>query len=281
MMIINFPVEEAVRKRYSVRNYKEQEIEEVKRKAIEAFVRSLDNPFGKKVSFHFLDKNEVKNGSKLGTYGVIKGASRYIGATITKEPMALEALGYELETVILYLAHMGIGTCWLGGTFDRKEFAKAMELDENELFPVITPYGYPADKKHIKEKVMRTAIHADHRKEWDQLFFRDNFGSPLSKTESREFELPLEMVRLGPSASNKQPWRVVKRENGCHFYEYKEPGYSKIFPFDIQRIDMGIAAAHFDLAARERGLTGRFITTCQPEIAVPSHVEYVFSWIRE
>jgi nitroreductase len=278
---INFSIEESVKKRYSVRNYKEQEVELDKRKAIESFVDSLDNPFGKKVNFHFLENEDMKNQEKLGTYGVIKGAKKYIGTTIKLEPMALEALGYELEAVILYLAHLGLGTCWLGGTFNRKGFAEAMNIGESELFPIITPYGYAAMKKHIKEIAMRKMIHADHRKEWNELFYKNNFQSPLTKEEAGDFAFPLEMVRFGPSASNKQPWRILLKDNVCHFYEYKESRYSDSFPYDIQRVDMGIAAAHFDFAVKEKELKGYFDTTADPELELFDHMEYVFSWIRK
>ncbi|WP_425448420.1 nitroreductase family protein [Dethiothermospora halolimnae] len=280
-MDINFSIREAVKKRYSVRNYKEQEVELDKREAIESFVNSLDNPFGPKVNFHYLDNEEMKNQKKLGTYGVIKGATQYIGTTIKLEPGSLEALGYELEAVILYLANLGLGTCWLGGTFNRKGFAKAMNIGEDEIFPIITPYGYAANKKHMKEVVMRKMIKADHRKEWNQLFYKDNFQLSLTKEEAGDLEFPLEMIRLGPSASNKQPWRVLLKNNACHFYEYKEPGYSDRFQYDIQRVDMGIAAAHFDFSVKEKGINGYFLTTCEPEVKLPDHMEYVFSWIRE
>lgn len=280
-MNINFSIEESVKKRYSVRNYKEQEVELDKRKAIESFVNSLDNPFGKKVNFHYLDNREMKDEEKLGTYGVIKGAMQYIGTTIKLEPMALEALGYELEAVILYLAHLELGTCWLGGTFNRKGFAKAMNIEEDEIFPIITPYGYAATKKHMKEIVMRKMIKADQRKEWNQLFYINDFQTPLTKEKAGELEVPLEMVRLGPSASNKQPWRILIKDNACHFYEYKQPGYSDSFPYDIQRVDMGIAAAHFDFSVKEKGLKGYFDTECEPELELPDHMEYVFSWLRE
>jgi len=280
-MNINFSIEESVKKRYSVRNYKEQEVELDKRKAIESFVNSLDNPFGKKVNFHYLDNWEMKDEDKLGTYGVIKGAMQYIGTAIKLEPMALEALGYELEAVILYLAHLELGTCWLGGTFNRKGFAKAMNIKEDEIFPIITPYGYAATKKHMKEIVMRKMIKADRRKEWNQLFYINDFQTPLTKEKAGDLEVPLEMVRLGPSASNKQPWRILIKDNACHFYEYKQPGYSDSFPYDIQRIDMGIAAAHFDFSVKEKGLKGYFDTKCVLELELPDHMEYVFSWIRE
>lgn len=280
-MDINFPMEEAVKKRYSVRNYIEQEVEPEKRMDISSFIESLDNPFGKKVNFHYLDNNGMENQEKLGTYGVIIGAKQYIGTTIKLEPRALEAVGYEVEAVMLYLAHIGIGTCWLGGTFDRQGFAQAMNIAEDEMFPIITPYGYPATNKHTKEIAMRKMIKADHRKEWDELFYNNDFQSPLTQKNAKDLEFPLEMVRLGPSASNKQPWRIVLNGNACHFYEYKEPGYSDSFSYDIQRIDMGIAAAHFDFAVREKGIKGHFDTGSDPELELPDHMEYVFSWIRD
>lgn len=278
-MKIDFSVEEAVVKRYSVRNYKEEDIKDETQSRIESFINSLDNPFGKKINFHYLGNEGMADKKVLGTYGVIKGAKQYIGTTIKLEPMALEALGYELETVMLYLASIDIGTCWLGGTFNREGFAQAMNVGEDELFPIITPYGYPAPKKHVKEIMMRKTIKADHRKEWNELFYKDDFESPLTKGEAGNLAFPLEMVRLGPSASNKQPWRIVLQDGSCHFYEYKEPGYSDRFPYDIQRIDMGIAAAHFDHAAKEKGLKGTFNIKSEPNITLPEHIEYVFSWI--
>lgn len=41
-MNINFPIEEAVKKRYSVRNYSNQNVEEDKRLAIRSFINSIN-----------------------------------------------------------------------------------------------------------------------------------------------------------------------------------------------------------------------------------------------
>jgi nitroreductase len=277
---IIFPVEETVKKRHSVRNYQDLPIEPDQRKALEAFIDSLENPFGPKVKFHILDIGTGSNIQKLGTYGVIKGAQHYIGATITTEAMALEALGYEFEALVLYLAHLGLGSCWLGGTFDRRSFSNAMKIEADEIFPIISPFGYAADHQHFKEKAMRKLIKADKRREWPQLFFENDFQTPLSKTTAGDLSFALEMVRLGPSASNKQPWRILLRDGNCHFYEAQEPGYSKAFSYDIQRVDLGIAAAHFDFSINEQKIGGHFATAAQPEIDLPKNMEYAFSWIR-
>lgn len=280
-MNIDFPLERAVKKRYSVRNYSSQKIQEDVKNSIESFINSMDNPFGKKINFHYLDTEDIKEEKRLGTYGVIKGAQHYIGASTKLEPLSLEALGYELETIILYLANINIGTCWLGGTFNRKGFAKAMNIKEDEIFPIITPYGYAAEKKHVKEVMMRKMISSDNRKDWNKLFYIDNFETPMTSLEDKDLEFALEMVRAAPSASNKQPWRIVLKDNLCHFFEYKEAGYSASFPYDIQRIDMGIAAAHFDHAVKERNIKGKFQKLDKLEIDLPKNVEYVFSWVRE
>lgn len=280
-MDIDFSIEEVVKKRYSVRNYKDVEIESEKINEIKVFIDSLDNPFGKEVDFHLFHMEDSNEKKKLGTYGVIKGAKNYIGTTIKLEPMTLEALGYEFEAVVLYLAHLGLGTCWLGGTFDRKGFAHAMNIKEGELLPIISPYGYAAEKKHIKELAMRKMIKADYRKDWNELFFMKDFNTPLSIEDAGDFAFPLEMVRLAPSASNKQPWRVVVENNVLDFYEQKEPGYSDVFPYDIQRVDLGIAAAHFDFSVKQKGIKGQFKIESPSEITLPKNIEYAFSWIKD
>ena len=280
-MEIDFITEEAVRKRLSVRTYTDQKIEEEKKKAIAEFAGSLDNPFGKQVRLHYFDIEDAGEKQKLGTYGVIRGAKHFIGATIQPESTALFALGYAVEALVLFMTHLGLGTCWLGGTFDRKKFAGAMKIEEGALFPIILPYGYTAEKKHFKEIAMRTIAKADQRMSWDQLFFLNDFHTPLSKKEAEGLAFPLEMVRLGPSASNKQPWRLVAEGGAWHFYEQSAPMYSRAFSYDIQKIDMGIAAAHFDFAVREKSIKGSFQTGRDPKIETPKHVEYAFSWVRD
>lgn len=280
-MNIHFSIEEAVRKRYSVRNYLDRPVEEGRESELKAFVETLDNPFGEEVFFHYLDSKSLGDRRKIGTYGVIKGAKQYIGASIKAGKMALEALGYEMETVMLHLAQAGLGSCWLGGTFNRKGFAKAMDIADDLIVPAVSPYGYVAPKMHGTESLMRKVIRADHRKPWVHLFFTDDFSSPLTKQAAEEIAFPLEMLRLGPSASNKQPWRVLLKNGVWHFFEQRVPGYSAAFPYDIQRIDMGIAAAHFDHSVEETGIKGHFVLDREPELALPEHMEYAYSWVRE
>lgn len=267
--------------RKSTRTFLNKAISEETKEKINDYINTLNNSFGIKISYEVIENTSKKTNEKLGTYGIIKNPSNFI---ITKlvddDKFALEALGYEVEELILYLSDIGIGSCWLGGTFNRGQFAKAVNLKEGELIPVIVPIGYIADKKTITDKVMRKISKGDLRKNWKDLFFNNDFSNPLTNKEAGSYDDVLEMVRLGPSASNKQPWRIIKEDNNFHFYEYRTPGYSKMFPYDIQRIDMGIAAAHFCLTAKEKGMDGTFGFS-EPAIKVPKNTSYKFTWIGE
>ncbi|MFA9464899.1 MAG: nitroreductase family protein [Velocimicrobium sp.] len=277
-MNLEFPVEKIVKLRYSVRTYDTKPLEVDIMNKINAYMEALSNPFSIPVSFRLIETQGQMDGEKLGTYGVIKGANYYIGATVEKGELALEALGYSFEKLILYITFLGLGTCWLGGTFQRGKFASAMDVKENELFPAISPLGYPLGKKRLSESVARKLVKADKRLDWNKLFFRNDFSHPCTEVEAGEFAYPLKMLQLAPSAANKQPWRIVLDNGQYHFYKVK--GNSDRLALDIQKVDIGIAACHFHLAALEKGLSGEFKKLAIPKIEMPEHVEYIFSFVN-
>lgn len=274
--IFEKPVGEVIEKRKSVRTFVDNPLSAGDKKELQTFMESLDNPFGVEVKFFFLEAGE--NRKSLGTYGVIKGTVDYIGAAVKEEPYALEALGYEMEKLILFASSKKIGTCWLGGTFKRGDFKKAMDIGEGMLFPAITPVGYPKEAKSITDNLVRFIAKGDQRKPWSELFFLDDFSHPLTMDEAGAYKEVLEMVRLGPSASNKQPWRVLKKSGAFHFYEARTPGYSDAFRYDIQRLDLGIALCHFLLTASEKNLKGKMLLDSPLDIRVLSGQNYCFSW---
>jgi nitroreductase len=278
-MKLEFSVEEVVKARYSVRTYTSEAISVEKINQIKEYIKTLSNPFAVKVNFTLLETKNLADTKKLGTYGVIKGSNNYIGATVAKGDLALEALGYEFEKLVLYLTSMGLGTCWLGGTFDRNSFANALEVNEKELFPIISPLGYAADKKRFAETLARKIAKADEREPWNKLFFHKDFNKSLNKENAGIYEFVLEMVRLAPSAVNKQPWRIVQEGKLYHFYKEKAKRSSDKVAYDVKAIDMGIAACHFHLAALEKDLTGEFKKLELPVIDTPENYNYVFSWV--
>lgn len=280
-MNLKFAVEQTVRARRSVRTYENRPLSAADHHRILAYMQALTNPFNREVTFHYTEKLAEMGGERLGTYGVIKGAKGYIGAIVTEGELALEALGYSFEKLILYAASLGLGTCWLGGTFNRSKFAAAMGVKENQMLPAISPIGYPLQQKRFIDTVFRTSAQSNHRKDWSELFFEENFLTPLSQSQAGDYGFALEMLRLAPSASNQQPWRVVKKAGTFHFYEAKSKRNESILGFDIQCIDMGIAACHFHLAAMERDLGGRFECLQENEKRAAQNIVYRFSWVSD
>lgn len=278
-MDFGFSVKEAVEKRYSCRTYDNKPLSAELKNKLLSYAKALQNPYGPKIRVQLIEKESAANAQKLGTYGVINGASTYLGVTVVDAPMALEAIGYDFERLVLYATSMGLGTCWLGGTFNRSAFTEAMEIREGELFPILSPIGFPATRKSLAEKIMRSAVKAGSRQPWKKLFYKDDFNTPLSQEKSGEYSFTLEMLRLAPSAVNGQPWRVVLEEDKVHFYK-KHSATSELSGLDMQRIDMGIAMCHFDMAAKEQGMHGSFVME-EPDIKAPSDLHYTASWIRE
>lgn len=278
--MMNFLLQEAIEKRKSVRTYLEKPLDSADRDKINCFIDFLTcepHPFSAKVRIRLFDVDKDINAKDLGTYGVIKGARSYLGVAVNDVPDAMEAVGYVFEKLVLYAQSLGLGSCWLGGTFNRSEFAKAMELSGDEFFPIASPIGYPAPKNHTVDKIMRKAIKADTRKSFDELFFEGSFDSPLVKEAAGEYLYPLEMIRLAPSAKNAQPWRILHDESDFHFYEKKTIPSSN---HDIQRLDIGIAVCHFELAAKEKGLSVKITEQAAPHIDAKGLI-YVMSCITE
>jgi len=170
---------------------------------------------------------------------------------------------------------VGVGTVWLGGTMNRSAFEQAMELEEDEAMPCASPLGYTAEKMSVREVMMRKAVKADERLDFEELFFDGSFDKPLSREKAGELALPLEMVRLAPSAVNRQPWRVIVTEKAAHFYLKRSKGFGHGEKLDMQKIDMGIALCHFALTAKEAGLALSF---SQADPGIATGAEYIASY---
>lgn len=255
---------ENICKRVSVRTYdKNKPVDPEARAYLEKLVQSpAIGPFGNSVRFYLLDLGELpqKEIRPLGTYGVIRGAGLYLLGAVIEAPGNMEDLGYCMEKVILEATALGLGTCWLAGTFRRSSFARHMELSPGELLPAITPVGYPASHKRLLERVMKIGSASHRRKPWNQLFFLEDYQTPLPEEEAGPYQKPLEAVRLGPSSTNRQPWRIIKdRKDMYHLYLKENPTYNRaLHRVRLQNIDMGIAMLHFELVAQEKGLPGRW-----------------------
>ncbi len=277
-----------IQERTSRRTYSGQPLEKDMREKVINIIESHDlkSPFSqyagkarfKLVSVPEFHPNERK---KLGTYGLIKGAQDFIVGAVERSKFSREHFGYLMETIILAATDIGLGTCWLGGFFNKTLFADKIESTKDEIVPAITPIGYSIERS-LKEKMMRSFVRAKKRLPWNQLFFEGDLTNPIKKEQLGKYSQLFEMVRIGPSAANRQPWRIIKDINKriFHFYTNKAKfnigsNYDNYPPLDI-----GIAVCHFDLTAKEFRIEGKWVFE-EPQISGAEDLLYKITWKGE
>ncbi len=260
---------EIIKGRKSVRTFDEKPVSEEDRALLVQYMETISNPFDIPVRFVLLDAEEHGLSSP-----VIQGESLYVTGKVAKGPYADVAFGFSFEKLVLYAWSLGIGTTWIGGTMKRELFERAAGLEAGEMMPCISPLGYPAKKRSVRETMMRKGVRADSRLTSDKLFFNAAWDIPLHAEAGSDLDDLMEMVRWAPSAVNKQPWRVIALDGSFHFYEKKDKGYVNEKTGDLQKIDVGIALCHFVSGMEEKGKNPVVIID-NPGIAVPAGVDYI------
>ena len=255
---------ETILTRKSVRTYDGRPIEPETLERVKAFAEAVENPFGIPVGFVFLDAKAQGLSSP-----VLTGEPLYVAGKVGRVPYGDVAFGFAMERLLLYAWSLGLGSVWIGGTMKREAFQQAAALQEGERMPCVSPLGYPAAKRALRETVMRKGVGADSRLPGEKLFFDGGFDTPLSARDDL-----LELVRWAPSAVNRQPWRVVKVDGLYHFYLRHDKGYVSDAVGDMQKIDLGIALCHLVLGTESNGLTAE-VEIRDPGIATPDGVEYI------
>ena len=258
-----------IKSRKSVRSFDERPVSAEDREKLEQYLETITNPFGIPVDFVLLDAKEHGLSSP-----VLTGETLYIAGKVRKGNCADVAFGFSLEKLVLYAWSLGIGTTWIGGTMKRELFERAAGLAEGEMMPCISPLGYPAKKRSVRETMMRKGVGADTRLPADKLFFDKTWDNPLKPAGSDDLYELMEMVRWAPSAVNKQPWRIIAADGSFHFYEKQDKGYVSEKTGDLQKIDVGIALCHFVSGMEAQGKKAD-VGICDPGISVPNGVNYI------
>lgn len=274
------PVIEIIKTRRSCRTYNGMAIDSSRLQKLENYIADINQKAEIKARFALAQSHSPgsQEAVKLGTYGVIAGAPAYIVGILDKRENKESEFGGLFEKIILFATDLDLQTCWLGGTFKESDFQQTTPLTENEFIPIVSPVGIKKENPRILESAMRAMAGSNKRKPWSELFFAGNAATPLTQQDAGPYALPLEMVRLGPSASNKQPWRIIKDDHSFHFFLCRTKGY-RTARYDMQKNDIGIAQCHFELTANELRLMGAW-HHCDG-INGPQDWEYMATWLAE
>ncbi|MBR4456976.1 MAG: hypothetical protein IKS32_12295 [Solobacterium sp.] len=263
--------EDIIRSRRSVRTFEKSLLSDSVLDSIDSYIRDIPNPFNIPCTFQLIKASDYNLDCP-----VLVNAMYYLLGKVTVQDHFEEAFGFSMQKALMYIESLGLGTVFIGGTMDRPAFEKVMGLSDNERMPCISPVGIPAKKMALRETLMRKGVKADNRLPETELFFDTDFATALNE-QNPVCALALKMVQRAPSAVNRQPWRIVRKDGAYHFYE-KQTLPSSDRTGDLQKIDLGIALASFTEVLNENN-TAWTLSVNDPMIDGQGDLQYCFSII--
>ena len=169
------------------------------------------------------DRSEPFSGFSRGTGG-IKGVRDYLLFTgPAEDPDLEEKCGYYGEEIILTAQAMGLASCWVGGTYDRKRCLPLLE--QGEALVCAAAVGYPAGpvqgpRPHRSPQELASGL--ENAPDW--------------------FLAGIRAVRYAPSAMNRQGYRFALQPDGAASVRLSGAD-------SFALVDLGIAKRHFELGA--------------------------------
>lgn len=212
-------IKQAIKERHSVRQYLNKPIEQEKRDVLNKIVSDVNAESGLGIYIVY-DDNEGFN-SKMAHYGKFTNVNNYIVLAGHKDMNFDEKCGYYGEKIVLEAQKIGLNTCWVALTYNKKVVRKC--LDENlELCMVIAlGYGETSGISHKGKSLSQVTDTLDGKPEW----FIDGVEAAL----------------LAPTAVNQQKFKFTMQDGEATAKVSGMGAYTKT--------DLGIVKYHFDVAS--------------------------------
>jgi len=169
------------------------------------------------------------------SYGMFTGVRHYLGLIADKgDAAADERLGYYGELLVLNAVAMGLGTCWVGGSFNRASCP--FVLSGNERIECTIAVGYTELSNSTKEKLIYRIVRRKTKSIEEMCEVEGTDKAP------DWFMSGMQAVQMAPSAANQQAVRFLYKEGQVSAYiEDPDKGYNAM--------DLGIAKCHFEIGA--------------------------------
>ena len=150
-----------------------------------------------------------------------------------------DSVGFAGEKLVLTLTEMGLATCWIGNSFNKKLVLDFVILEENEIPAILIAFGFPESKDGLfrkkEEKLDRKSL------------------KQIAKDVDEKWANVIECVRLSPSYKNSQPWRFYQNNGSLDIYMKKDSNE------DINLVNMGIALKHFEIGCKYNNIDFEYV----------------------
>ena len=231
---------EILRKRRSVRSYSLEPLEQSLVNKLKAeLTMTTTHEAGLKFQLQLNDSDPFNGFTK--SYGAFLNARNYVAVIAdVSSPHVYERAGYFAERFVIKATQLGLGTCYVGGTYDAKSVNLPLRAGEKILFLILV--GYPLEKERIMEKLLVKMVHLQKMDIED--FFEPSQDYENALSLFPELSVGLEAVACAPSGVNARPVRVFVDE-----IDGEKRLCAKVKEADNKKlIDLGIAKFNFNFA---------------------------------
>lgn len=222
---------EAAAIRVSARSYLPEPISGEQRRELEKCIEVCNRRSGLHMQL-ICDRPQPFDSVKK-SYGLLKGVRNFfVFAGRTDDPDLEEKCGYYGEQLILTAVSMGLGTCWVGGTYDR---TGCLDLaGPGETLVCVAAVGHVPAQPAVRERLIVKAVRPKRRPAAE-------LAEDLAQAPDW-YAAGVEAVRLAPSAMNRQGYRFTWDRDGTARASLTAAGAFSL-------TDLGIAKLHFELGA--------------------------------
>ena len=207
---------EAVKNRHSVRRYMNISIKEKNVELLQERINEINNKTGLKIKL-VLNEPQGFTGI-LAHYGSFYGVNNFF---IISGPEGKDKeVGYYGEELVILSQQLGLNTCWVALTYNRK-FVKKYVDSEDKLYIVISVgVGSTQGTAHKSKPLEEISNISVDCPDW--------------------FKSGVECASLAPTAINQQKF----------YFEFKDNGVvSRADRGPLTELDLGIAEYHFDIGS--------------------------------
>ncbi len=231
---------ELLQSRHSVRAYSTEPIPQEILNKLKATVTMINtHQHGLKFQIIMNDPDPFKAFSR--SYGSFTNPTNYLAAVVdTAVENVYERAGYFAEQFAIKAVELGLGTCFVGGTYNSDKVKAQLRAGEKVAFIVL--FGYPLGKEKLLAKLTAKIVHI--KKKDYTAFFDPADGLNQALTEFPDMKLGLEGVACAPSYVNRQPVKIFLKGEG----ENAVPCAKVEKTDDTYMVDLGIAKFNYNYA---------------------------------
>lgn len=184
------------------------------------------------------------------SYGMFRGVNNYLVAAVDPTfPDVWERAGFFGEQLVMLAVSLGLGTCFVSGTYSREAIGVPLEVYEKVAF--LVTIGHEEGRASLISRI--TAGFAHRKQMTPREFFE---GSEQEYREARrlvpDLDKGLEAIACAPSALNRRPVRIKLAE----FDGEKHICATVPSDADDMKIDLGIAKYNFSAVVKGAWLWG-------------------------